>query len=158
MVDFFGNAYVDPNPAHVTYAVNQSMSEPAYGLDTDHAYWISDIRLRNAEVSPTEGTVDVRSEGFGLGDAQVFPTATTTGELPPVASDNAEPSLPVHPYTEQSIALGTPPVTTPADVLDINVTNIASMAIDVTRAHVDCHVHLNVTSDGPISINLLGCH
>ncbi|MGA8718248.1 MAG: alpha/beta hydrolase-fold protein [Solirubrobacteraceae bacterium] len=155
MADLFGNARVDPNPAHITYVVNQSMSEPAYGLTTDHAYWISNIRLRNASISPPEGTVDVRSEGFGVGDPPAFPTATTTGELPPATSDNSQ--LPVYPYVEQSKSWGTPPVATPADVLDINATNIASMAIDVSRAHVDCHAHLNVTSDGPISIHLLGC-
>lgn len=155
MAGFFGDARVNPNPEHITYVVNQSMSEPGYGLDADHAYWLAGVRLRATSVSPPEGTVDVRSEGFGMGDAPVLPTAVTTGVLPPASSDN--PQLPSYPYIEQSKSWGPPSAAPRADTLDINATNIASMLVDVARAHVDCRVHLNVSSDGPISIDLPGC-
>jgi hypothetical protein len=31
------------------------------------------------------------------------------------------------------------------------------LAIDVGRAAVDSNVHLNVTTDGPMTVTLLGC-
>jgi hypothetical protein len=45
-----------------------------------------------------------------------------------------------------------------SDTLDITATNIATASIDVSRARVDCGVHVNVTSDGPITIALPGCN
>jgi hypothetical protein len=50
------------------------------------------------------------------------------------------------------------PAPAPAgDTLDINATNIATASIDVSRAHVDCSVKLNITTDGPITVTLPGC-
>jgi hypothetical protein len=97
----------------------------------------------------------VRSEGFGLGDPAVLPTAYSAGQLPPQSSDNIQ--LPAYAYLEQSKGWGTPPASPAADVLDITATNIASLAIDPLGAHVDCHAHLNITTDGPVQVSLLGC-
>ena len=44
-----------------------------------------------------------------------------------------------------------------ADALQITATSIATASIHASRAHVDCNVALNVTSDGPITITLPGC-
>ncbi len=44
-----------------------------------------------------------------------------------------------------------------SDTLDVTATNIATASINVSRAHVDCAVHVNVTTDGPITIDLTGC-
>jgi hypothetical protein len=45
-----------------------------------------------------------------------------------------------------------------SDTLDVTATNIATASIDVSRAHVDCGVHVDVTTDGPITIDLTGCN
>lgn len=44
-----------------------------------------------------------------------------------------------------------------ADRLDITATNISSIAIDPRRAGVTCKATLNVVSDGPLDVRLLGC-
>jgi hypothetical protein len=44
-----------------------------------------------------------------------------------------------------------------ADTIDLTVTNVKALTIDVARAHVDCNVKLNVTSDGPVAVTLAGC-
>jgi hypothetical protein len=41
--------------------------------------------------------------------------------------------------------------------MSVDATNVASAAIDVRRAHVDCKVNLAITSDGPIKIALPRC-
>jgi len=43
------------------------------------------------------------------------------------------------------------------DQLDITATNISQLTIDAKRANVDCHAHLNVASDGPLSVTLADC-
>jgi hypothetical protein len=44
-----------------------------------------------------------------------------------------------------------------ADVLVVVARNLATMAIDVRRAHVTCGVRLLVDTDGPLTIRLPGC-
>jgi hypothetical protein len=39
----------------------------------------------------------------------------------------------------------------------ITAKNLASMAVDVHRAHVTCGVKLIVHTDGPLTIRLPGC-
>jgi hypothetical protein len=38
------------------------------------------------------------------------------------------------------------------------VTNIATASTDASRTRVDCNVALPVTTDGPITVDLPGCH
>src|SRR5215213_4846159 len=64
---FLGDAKVDRNPAHATYVRNDTMDFPDDGTKADHAYWLSDINVADREGSPF-GTIDVRSEAFGVAD------------------------------------------------------------------------------------------
>src|SRR3712207_7213030 len=59
---------VDRDPAHVTYVVNPKMDFPEVRTVADHAYWLSGLRVRDAGGEEPRGTIDVRSEGFGVGD------------------------------------------------------------------------------------------
>jgi hypothetical protein len=65
--------------------------------------------------------------------------------------------VPAIPYTSQSRAWGPAPVEPVQDVLDITASNVSSVTIDARRAKVDCHAHLNVTSDGPLKVTLRDC-
>ncbi len=60
-------------------------------------------------------------------------------------------------FTRFSKTWGPAPKLARADLIDVHATNIAAASIDVTRAHVDCHVTLHVQSDGPLTITLPGC-
>ena len=61
-------------------------------------------------------------------------------------------------FTSQAKTWGAAPSTPVADRIDLTATNVRSVDLDVTRAHVDCNVTVNITSDGPIDVNLLGCN
>ncbi len=148
---FLGTETIDPDPAHVTYTYNPTMDFAADGTAAGHAYWIYDVGLREAGGTAPLGTVDVRSHGFGLGDASPLATQHGAGAL-------TGGQIPAIPYTSQSKAWGAAPTQTSGDALDIVATNVASVTIDAARAKVDCRAQLNVETDGPISVTLADCH
>lgn len=151
LVDWMGSAKVDRNPSHVTYVVDEHFAEPKYTLTVDHAYWLSGLALRDHKVATQIGTIDVRSHGFGRGDAAAVRLPDTSGVLTGGAI------LPATTYTTQTQQLGAAPITPVRDQLDIRATNIRSVTIDVKRARVSCGAKLNITSDGPLAVTLLGC-
>ena len=56
-------------------------TSPDAGTAAGHAYWVSDVKLRDAAANNGVGVVDVRSEGFGLADPVASPTNVSTGFL-----------------------------------------------------------------------------
>ena len=69
--DFLGDARVDRDPAHVTYVRNPTDGLPGRRDQVaNHAYWLSGIEVANAAGDAPFGTIDVRSEGFGIGDPE----------------------------------------------------------------------------------------
>ena len=148
--DFLGSDPVDRNPPHVTYVYNPTMDFPAVGTTAGHAYWVSGVKLRDASGTTPLGEIDVRSEGFGVGDPT--PSATMHG-----AGALTGGQIPAIPYTSQSKAWSAAPVAPVKDALDITATNVSSIVINATRARVDCNAALNVNSDGPLSVLLTGC-
>jgi hypothetical protein len=148
--DWLGLGQVDRNPAHVSYVVNPKMAFPGIGLEADHAYWLSGLTLRNGSGANPLGTIDVRSEAFGTGDPTPSGTIADGGML-------TGGTIPALGYERQRQEWGPVPATPVANTLDIKATNVSTVTIDVARAQVDCNVHLNITSDGPVSVNLAGC-
>jgi hypothetical protein len=150
---FLGSATVDRNPAHVTYVVDGARDRPSLGIVGDHAYWVSGLTLRSqAHTSSNghpEGQIDVFSHGFGTSDPTPSGTQPGVGTL----TGGNMGSLAFASLTETWSP--TPPAP-PHDTLDINATNIATASIDVSRAHVDCGVVLNITN-GPITVDVSGC-
>jgi hypothetical protein len=148
--DFLGTARVDRDPAHVTYAYNPAMDFASVGTAAGHAYWVSKVKLRDPNANGGRSLVDIRSEGFGVGDAQ--PAATVRGNG--VLSGGVLANLT---FNSQSKSWGAPPATPMADRLFVTATNVASLTIDPRRARVGCDVDLQVASDGPIDVTLSGC-
>jgi pimeloyl-ACP methyl ester carboxylesterase len=147
---FLDDTTVNLDPPHVTYAYNPTMDFPADGTTAGHAYWLSGITLRDTSGDPPIGTVDVRSHGFGVGDALPSPTTATPGALPPG-------NLGVLSYAGTKKTWGPAPAEPIADELDIGATNVKALTIDPTRAQADCNARLNVTTDGPLAVTLTGC-
>ena len=135
---------VNRNPPHVTYRLNESANQPQLGLRADHAYWLSDIRLRDR--GSTLGTIDVFSHGFGLSDPPVLEREPGTGSMPSGLT-----------YTFQARQWGIPATQTPANRLDIEAENVRSVTIDPWRAKVDCDAEMSVTTDGRLAVKLAGC-
>ena len=148
--DFLGAKRIDYNPAHVTYTYNPSMDFAADGTAAGHAYWISEVKLRQSSANNGRGTVDVLSEGFGRADPA--PSATNLG-----AGVLTGGRIPAIGYTSQSRTWGPSAATRKIDALIISASNVSSFTIDPRRAGVDCAAKLHVTSDGPLTITLAGC-
>jgi hypothetical protein len=148
---FLGTGTVQPNPPHVSYAYNPTMDFPADGTTSGHAYWVYGVTLRNGGGAAPLGTIDVRSEGFGVGDPAASETQHGAGTL------NGGKVAAI-PYTSESKTWGAAPGAASSDTLDITATNVSQVTIDGKRAKVSCHPHLNITSDGPLSVTVADCH
>ena len=144
LADHLSAERVNRNPPHVTYRLNALGNQPELGLNADHAYWLSDIRLRDR--GSTLGTIDVFSHGFGLSDPPVLERETGTGAMPSGLT-----------YTFQARQWGIPATQTPANRLDIEAENVRSVTIDPWRAQVDCDADMRVTTDGRLTVELAGC-
>lgn len=96
------------------------------------------------------GQIDAASAGVGRGDPAPSGTQVGTGRL---VGGNLGPIV----FNRQYRTWGKAPRTKRRDQIDIDATNIAKAAINVRRARVDCDAHLNLHSDGPIAVRLLGC-
>jgi hypothetical protein len=150
IVELFDSSRLDRNPPHITYVLNGEMNEPRFGVNTDHAYWISRLRLRDSGQHTPLGTIDVFSHGFGIGDPTPEPTQNDAGVL------TGGVLAPGVSYQEQSKSWDSPPRIPIRDELDITAKNISTVTIYTPRARVDCNAKLNVHGDGPIKIVLLG--
>jgi hypothetical protein len=148
---FLGSAAVDYDPAHVTYVTYPQRSVPKYELVADHAYWLSGLTLRSTTGSSAEAKIDAISRGFGVGDPTVSSLkiglgTLTGGYMGPIQ------------YSSFAKTWGPVPAAPAHDEIDISATNLATATINVARAHVDCHVALKVSTDGPLKITLQGCN
>jgi hypothetical protein len=153
---FLGTAHVDFNPAHVTYVVDGARDRPSLGIVGNHAYWTSGLTLRSTSHTggngDPDGQFDAVSHGFGVGD----PTAS--GLAVPGVGTLTGGNLGTLTFASTKQTWGPTPAAPSSDSITINATNIATASIDVTRAHVNCNVALNITTDGPLTVTLPGCN
>ncbi len=145
--DFLGDGLVDRNPAHVTFAYLPATDDAGLGLIHDHAYWISEVSLRDltAGATPAKGVIDVLSRGFGDGDPPGAPGATV-GAVAPFT------------YVETNRMWGATPAIPVENVADVALTNVAAARLDLARAALDpgAILTLQCTSDGAARLTLDG--
>jgi hypothetical protein len=147
---FLGTETVQRNPPHVTYTYNPTMDFSQDGTSAGHAYWVYGVQLRDGSGSAPLATIDVRSEGFGVGDPTPSETQHGAGAL-------TGGQVPAIPFTSQSRTWPSAPAAPVSDALDITATNVAQVTIDATRAKVDCAAKLKATTDGPLKVTLTDC-
>jgi len=171
--DYLGMKKRAADPPHVTFAYNADLNEPRFGINSDHAYWISHVAIRDmshklqanppvganppanaasASNGPAYGIIDVVSYGMGRGDRVVNPVETGKGVYKFGTDDYPWPN-----YNSREETWGAAPTTPVRNVLDVKAENIASVTIDPKRAKVTCGATVNVASDGPIEVHLVGC-
>jgi dienelactone hydrolase len=149
---FLGDAKVDRDPPHVTFAADPSIDYPKLSFVADHAYWVSAVRLREAGTDKI-GLVDVRSQGFGVGEPPVTALPRTAGSLPGGNVLNPYPFV-----RELGKEWGPAPATPKRNQLDVRAENVRSFTVDARRARVSCNPQVNVTGSGPRpEITLTGC-
>jgi hypothetical protein len=141
---------VNANPPHVSYTYNPTMDFPADGTSAGHAYWLYGIGLRDSSGKAPLGTIDVRSEGFGVGDP---PASATVKEPARVMTGGKAPQD----FSSETKTWGPAPVQPKKNVLDITATNVGQATIDAKRAKVNCAAQLNVNTDGPLTLTLADC-
>ncbi|MFG1816123.1 hypothetical protein ACGFIF_20335 [Kribbella sp. NPDC049174] len=146
LTDWLGDMRGVKDPFYVTYVRNPAMDDPESGLVGDHAYWLSDIQSRSGQL----GTIDVQSHGFGLKDAPAAPVVTGAGV-------ETGSTVPVNAYTTEHRTKPAPVSAPVANRLDITATNVRTVTIDPQQAKVTCAADLNVTTDGPLTVRLIGC-
>jgi hypothetical protein len=146
---WLGNLSGVQNIFHVTYVRNPAMDDPQSGLVGNKAYWLSEIQTRSTD--PTQvGTIDVVSGGFGLADAPTAP-------VPVAAGAEAGTTIAINAYTSEQRIKPMPLPALAQDRLDITAVNISAVTVDRQRARVSCNADLRVTTDGPLTVRMLGC-
>ena len=145
--DFLGSALVNRNPPHVTYVVDSARYSQKYGIVANHAYWVTGLKLR---APGSLGTFDALSHAFGVADPKASGAKSGAGTL-------TGGHLGALHYTTEVQTWGPAPHAHASNSITITATNIATAAIDVTRARVNCHVKLIIHTDGPLTVSLLGC-
>jgi hypothetical protein len=149
--EFLGTARVRRNPAHVSYVVNPTMDFPERATVADHAYWLSGLRLRDDSGTTPQGEVDAFSAGFGEGDPEPAPTVQSAGTLGPGAQGEI-------PFRRRSKDWGPAPTAAGHDALTLVARNLARVRVHVERARLSCDPRLEVDTDGPLTVKLVGCH
>ncbi len=147
--DFLGEARVDRDPAHVSYAYNPALDYPGAGTAAGHAYWVSGVTVRDAAAQDGVGKVDVRSEGFGVGDP--VPNATTTGLRQLTGGVLATLFSNFRAKT-----WGDTPAAPVADRLVVDARNVSAISVDPRRARVTCDAQIVLTGE-PVEVTLAGC-
>lgn len=145
--DFLGTARVVRNPARVTYVVDPETDSPRAGAVADHAYWLSRLRVSEGAAF---GTIDVRSLGFGRGDAPVGEVAVSADNL----EGGSRGPTPYAARTREGIAA---PAARRANRLVIESTDVASVTIDPKRARVTCAAKVDTSAAPGLTVRLAGC-
>jgi pimeloyl-ACP methyl ester carboxylesterase len=141
---WLGTHRVDRDPPHVSFVMDPSEDSAAAGTVADHAYWTSGLAVRDAKRT---GTIDIRSEGFGVGDPKVKDVAQGAGTL----DGGAHGPMP---YAVRTQDWESPPAAAKADRLVVKATNLAGVVVDTRRARVSCAPQLAIESDGPLDLRL----
>lgn len=144
--DWLGEHRVDRNPPRVSYVVDPREDSAAAKTVADHAYWVSGLSVRDATAAPT-GTIDARSDAFGIVDGE--PTGVTTGGGALMGGSHGP-----MPYVERSQGWSETKEAARADRLTVKATNIAGVTIDARRARLSCAPELVIESDGPLDLKI----
>lgn len=72
-------APIDPDPRRVSYVLNGNVSDARYGLVSDHAYWVSGLKLANDGADPPLGTIDVTSRAIAKPEPAARPLEPSVG-------------------------------------------------------------------------------
>lgn len=141
--DHLGEARVMRDPWRVNYAFMPAADRPELGLVHDHAYWVSDLRVRDPAgdpaTDPARGEIDARSLAYGVADPQ---TAQVVG-FSPGPTPPGPRLIQGTRWTGQS----TRPV---ENALEVTLENVGRATITASRARLDGAVPLRVRlgSDG----------
>lgn len=139
---------VDRDPRRVTYVLDGYVSDDRYGLRSDHAYWVSGLKLANADASPPMGTIDVTSGAIAAPSYAVLPTETAAGAL----FNGARL------YKRQTVRWRAGAPEPLSDGFAMRTVNLSAAELDVRRMRLPEFGVLDgeVTAGGPLELRLRG--
>jgi hypothetical protein len=142
--DHLGDRTVDRDPARVSFGYVPASDAPDMGLVHDHAYWVSGVRLTDAEGLTAKGLVDARSRAFGVAD--------------PATKRVQGAGVMQLPYTEIGLDWLEPEPAAAENALELALSNVSSATLDLRRARLDARTPLTVqaSADGASSVVLVG--
>jgi poly(3-hydroxybutyrate) depolymerase len=134
--EFLGDAEVDRDPAHVTFAAVPAADHQELGLVADHAYWVSGLTLADEDAdAPATGVIDAFSHGHGV--AHPEPARHADAGVGPL----------VLAWQELGLDWEQPEQVERANLLEVTLDNAAAATIDVPRAALDPDQELTVEVD-----------
>ena len=146
-LDFVNPRRVAADPAHVTYVMNEEMSQDEVGLTADHVYWISAVQVRDSSGALPIGRIDAISRGFGTADPPQTATQTGFGMWPgtfyPFQYQRENPAALLNAALQNRV--------------DLTLANVSQLTIDPVRARIGCDAVIAIASDGPVTVTLAGC-
>jgi poly(3-hydroxybutyrate) depolymerase len=139
---------VDRDPRRVTYVLNGLVSDPRYGLASDHAYWVSELTLADPGASPPLGTIDVTSGAIPGRTQEALPAETAAG-----AEFNGARA-----YKRQTGRWrpgGAEPI---SDTFALHAVNLATAELDAARMRLPLTgtIEAAVDADAPLTLRLRG--
>jgi hypothetical protein len=151
--DFLGEAEVKRDPSRVSYAFMPDADAPDLGLVHDHAYWVSDLRVRDRSgdpgTDPARGEIDARSLAFGEGDPslrRVFTPSRPVNGPPPPFNIAMEEGTDWTGLAQRDGENG----------LDLRLENVRRARIAGSRARLDSEreIRVRLESDGDAEVRL----
>jgi hypothetical protein len=139
---------VDRDPRRVTYVLNGFVSDDRYGLRSDHAYWLSGLRLADAGVNPPLGTIDVTSGAIPARAQTALPTENAAGVLFNGARVYKRQSRRWRPGNPEPIS----------DGFAMRAVNLEAAELDVRRMRLPEFgtIDATVEADAPLALRLRG--
>jgi pimeloyl-ACP methyl ester carboxylesterase len=146
-VAFLGAHRVERDPPTVSFVLDPR--EDSTDVVADHAYWLSDVVLRDAAASPT-GTIEVHSHASGT-------APSTAQDREPGADVLLGGQNQAMPYVSRGVVGQPGNAALVEDALTITASNISHVVVDAARAGVSCDAELRINSDGPVEVDLINC-
>lgn len=147
-VRHIGQGVVTRDPHRVDFTIAPSTWSEKYGLTPNHAYWVSEMQIRDDTLldatQTARASISATSSAFGKGDAATLPLAFAHTGLPGPAVVTGMSWL------EMSD-------TVTENRLNIRAQNLKSATIDIRRAKLNCNAQVDVQTDGPFTLKLAGC-
>jgi poly(3-hydroxybutyrate) depolymerase len=135
---------VDRNPRRVTYVLDDFVSDPRYGLRSDHAYWVSGLALADPGVSPPMGTIDVTSGAIPARAQEALPTENASGEQFNGARAYKRQTLRWRPGAAEPIS----------DAFAMRTVNIKTAELDIRRMRLPEYGTIDGTVDADAALTL----
>ena len=143
-----GQDTVDRDPRHVTYVLDGYVSDPRYGMRSDHAYWVGGLQLADPGVSPPMGTIDVTSGAIPAPAETALPTESGGGVL-------FNGSRAYKRQTKRWRAGDPEPL---SNTFTLKTTNLKSAELDLRRMRLATapSIEGSVETDAPLTLRLSG--